>query len=168
MGTFGTLQRYVKPSFKTIKTNWGFQISFGILNLKLKKSNKNEAVMEDRANKLLVKAAQKLNQANQELYKPEEDIVSFLVCKNSQFAIENYLKGYLLKNGIEPSELKTIESLYKECVKINKAFKKVDLTQFDCKIHRTELRYCNEVSKVSHCFDVANSLDTLLREQKVI
>lgn len=124
--------------------------------------------MEDRANKLLVKAAQKLNQANQELYKPEEDIVSFLVCKNSQFAIENYLKGYLLKHGVEPSEFKTIDSLYKQCVVINKAFKKVNLSQFDCKIHRTELRYCNAVSKVSHCFEVANSLDTLLREQKVI
>ncbi len=123
---------------------------------------------DNRGNKLLVEAAQKLNQANQELYKPKEDIVSFLVCKNSQFAIENYLRGYLLKNDIEASEFKTIESLYKACLKINKAFKKVNLAEFDCKIHRTELRYCNEVSKVSHCFDVANSLDTLLREQKVI
>ena len=80
--------------------------------------------------------------------------------------INDKLQG--LKNDIEASEFKTIESLYKACLKINKAFKKVNLAEFDCKIHRTELRYCNEVSKVSHCFDVANSLDTLLREQKVI
>ena len=60
--------------------------------------------MENDASKYLLNAAQKLNQANKELYKPKEDIVSFLVCKNSQFAIENYLKGYLLKNEVDPSE----------------------------------------------------------------
>ncbi len=41
----------------------------------------------------------KLNEASNELYRPEEDVVSYLVCKNSQYAIENYLKGFLLKNG---------------------------------------------------------------------
>lgn len=53
--------------------------------------------MENEAIKFFVNAAQKLNQANKELFKPEEDIVTYLVCKNSQYAVENYLKGYLFK-----------------------------------------------------------------------
>ena len=40
-------------------------------------------------------AQEKLNEAKKELFRPEEDLVSYLVCKNSQHAIENYLKGYL-------------------------------------------------------------------------
>ncbi|MFD0834413.1 HEPN domain-containing protein [Mariniflexile aquimaris] len=124
--------------------------------------------MENDSNKFLLNAAQKLNQANKELYKPKEDIVSFLVCKNSQFAIENYLKGYLLKNDVDPSEFKTITSLYEQCKLINKEFEKVNLTEFDCKSVDTELRFCNDVSKVSNCYSIADSLDTLLRQQKII
>ena len=124
--------------------------------------------MENDASKYLLNAAQKLNQANKELYKPKEDIVSFLVCKNSQFAIENYLKGYLLKNEVDPSEFNTISSLLEQCKLINKEFEKLNLTEFDCKSVDTDLRFCNDVSKVSKCYDIADSLDTILRQQKII
>ncbi len=124
--------------------------------------------METKAKKLFKDASKKLNEANKELYRPKEDVVSYVVCKNSQFAIENYLKGFLLKNDINPDEYKTIDSLYKQCVIINKDFEKVNLSDFNCKSQNVDTRYCNEVSKVSNCFDVANSLDTFLREQKII
>ena len=124
--------------------------------------------MENEPSNFFVNAAQKLNQANQELFKPEEDIVSYLVCKNSQYAIENYLRGYLLKNDIEHSQYKTIDSLYEQCKIINKNFKKVNLAEFDCKGHDTDSRYCNGVSKVNNCFNIADSLDTFLRQEKII
>ena len=124
--------------------------------------------MNDKANKLFDDAIEKLNEANEELFRPEEDIVSFVVCKNSQFAVENFLKGFLLKNGIDPSSYKTIDSLYEQCKLINKNFEKVNLSDFECKSHNLDSRYCNEVSKVSNCFDVADSLDTFLRKEKII
>ncbi|WP_372754329.1 HEPN domain-containing protein [Mariniflexile sp.] len=115
-----------------------------------------------------VNAAKKLNDANKELYKPKEDIVSFLVCKNSQFAIENYLRGYLLKNGVNHEKYTTINSLYEQCKKINKNFSKLNLVDFKCQSQNTDLKFCNEVSIVSKCFDVANNLDTLLRQERII
>jgi HEPN domain-containing protein len=124
--------------------------------------------MEQKAEKFLLNAVQKLNQANKELFRPEEDIVAYSVCKNAQYAIENYLKGFLLKKGVEPTPFKTIESLYEQCKLINKAFKEVDLSEFNCMSHSLDSRYCNQVSKVSHCFDAADSLDTFLRQQKII
>tara|TARA_R110002049_G_scaffold135233_5_gene294778 strand:+ start:8414 stop:8791 length:378 start_codon:yes stop_codon:yes gene_type:complete len=125
--------------------------------------------MEKEAIKFFVNAAQKLNQANKELFKPEEDIVTYLVCKNSQYAIENYLKGYLLKKGIEPNEHETIESLYKQCKKINKGFENIDLSDFNCKSSPDlESKFCNDVSKVNKCFDAADELDTFLRKEKII
>lgn len=125
--------------------------------------------METSAKKLFEEAVDKLNEANEELFRPKEDIVSYLVCKNSQRAIENFLKGYLLKNNIDPSNLKTIDSLYEQCVKINGKFKKVNLSEFQCKSSQNmDSRYCNEVSKVSNCFDMADDLDTFLRREKII
>ena len=125
--------------------------------------------METKATKFFAKATQKLNEANKELFKPEEDIVTYLVCKNSQYAVENYLKGYLLNNGVEPNENDTIDSLYEQCKKVNKGFKKVDLSDFNCKSSRNlETKFCEKVSKVNKCFDAADNLDTYLRREKII
>jgi HEPN domain-containing protein len=124
--------------------------------------------MKKKASKLFKVAAEKLNEANEELFRPKEDVVSYLVCKNSQYAIENYLRGYLYKEGVDASEYNTIESLYQQCKLINKKFENVDLSDFQCKIYDTDTRYCNEVSKVSNCFDIADSLDTFLRKEKII
>jgi len=124
--------------------------------------------METKAKKLFEEATSKLNEANKELFRPKEDIVSYLVCKNAQVAIENYLKGFLLKNGVNPESHKTVDSLYKECIKINKGFEKVDLTEIECKSYNMDSAYCSSVSKVSTCFDIADSLDTFLRREKII
>jgi HEPN domain-containing protein len=124
--------------------------------------------MKRKANKLFIEAMEKLNEANEELFRPTEDVVSYLVCKNSQSAIENYLSGYLYSNGVDAKKFNTIESLYQQCKLINNKFEKVDLSDFQCKIYDTDTRYCNEVSKVSNCFDIADSLDTFLRKEKVI
>lgn len=124
--------------------------------------------MKRKANKLFKVAMEKLNVANEELFRPKEDVVSYLVCKNSQFAIENYLRGYLYTNGVDAKKFDTIESLYQQCKLINNKFENVDLSDFQCKIYDTDTRYCNEVSKVSNCFEIADSLDTFLRKEKVI
>lgn len=124
--------------------------------------------METKAKQLFIDASKKLNEANIELYRPKEDVVSYVVCKNSQYAIENYLKGFLLKNDVTTNDYETIDSLYKQCVIINKDFEKVNLSDFNCKSHNIDARYCNEVSKVSNCFDFANSLNTFLKQQKII
>jgi len=124
--------------------------------------------MKDKANKLFDDAIEKLNEANEELFKPKEDVVSYMVCKNAQYAVENYLKGFLLQNGVNPDDYKTIDNLYEQCKIINKNFKKVDLSDFDCKSLKMDSRYCEEVSKVSNCFAAADNLDTFLRQEKII
>jgi len=124
--------------------------------------------MNDQANKLFNKAVEKLNEANEELFRPEEDVVTYMVCKNAQNAIENYLKGFLFNNGIDPSSFKTIDNLYEQCKKINHKFEKIDLSNFSCKSHKLDSRYCNEVSKASNCFDIADNIDTFLRQECII
>ena len=124
--------------------------------------------MNYKPSELFDDAIEKLNEANEELFKPKEDISSYVVCKNAQYAIENFLKGFLLQNGINPDDFKTIDKLYEQCITVNKKFKEIDLTDFACKSYKMDSRYCNEVSKVSNCFVIADNLDTLFRREKII
>jgi HEPN domain-containing protein len=75
--------------------------------------------MNDRSDAFFKEAAKKLTEAKNELFKPAEDFVSYSVCKNSQFAIENYLKGYLISNNVKIEGNETIESLFNKCVSID-------------------------------------------------
>ncbi|MBK5214348.1 MAG: HEPN domain-containing protein [Flavobacteriaceae bacterium] len=124
--------------------------------------------MEQEANRLFDDAREKLKEANQELYKPEEDVVSYLVCKNAQHAIVNYLKGFLMQKGIDPTNFKTIDSLYQQCKTINKNFEEVDLSSFACKYDILSSMACNEVSKVDNCCEVAAKVDLFFRQEKII
>jgi HEPN domain-containing protein len=124
--------------------------------------------MEAIANNYFEEAISKMKQAGKELYRPEEDVVSYLVCKNAQSAIQNFLKGYLLKNGIDTEENETIDAMYHRCITINKRFENIDLAGFHCHSHDASSRYCEGAEKVSRCFDIADSLDTFLREEKII
>ncbi len=124
--------------------------------------------MEALANNFFDEAIGKMKQASTELYRPEEDVVSYLVCKNAQSAIQSFLKGYLVKNGIETEENETIDEMYGRCKKINPRFEKVNLVGFNCDSQDLSSRYCEGAEKVSRCFDIANSLDTFLREEKII
>ena len=124
--------------------------------------------MEDRAQKLYETAIQKLKEANDELCRPAEDVVAFMVCQNSHIAIENYLKGFLIENGIEPEASASVDSLYEQCKAMNRNFDKVNLSGFECEAHQLDSRFCNGVTNVSRCYDIADSLDTFLREEKII
>ena len=124
--------------------------------------------MKSRSEAFFKEASKKLKSAKEELFKPAEDIVSYSVCKNAQFAIENFLKGYLTKNNIELQQNETIGSMYDKCVGIDKNFTSIDLSAIGCKNHAIDSRYCSEINSVSACFDTADSIDTYLRKNKIV
>jgi hypothetical protein len=124
--------------------------------------------MKDKAVKLFADAFQKLREANDELCRPEEDVVTSLVCSHSHAAIENYLRGYLMLNSIVPGEEETISGLYEQCKAINPHFAEVHLSGFQCTAHKEESRFDNVPTAFSRCFDIADSLDTFLRREKII
>lgn len=124
--------------------------------------------MKSRSEAFFKEAEKKLKSAKEELFKPAEDIVSYSVCKNAQFAIENFLKGYLTKNNVELQHDETIASLYDKCVGIDKNFTTIDLNTIGCKNHAIDSRYCSEINTVSACFDTADSIDTYLRKNKIV
>jgi len=124
--------------------------------------------MSSRSNAFFKEAAKNLDFAKEELLKPAEDIVSFSVCKNSQFAIENYLKGFLVKNNIEFDVNATIAVLYEKCLNIDERFKDIDLNAIGCKNNAIDSRYCTEINSISACFDVADEIDTYLKKKELL
>lgn len=124
--------------------------------------------MDEKSKNHFNTAKENLKDANEELFKPEEDVVSYLVCKNSQQAIENYLKGYLTLRGFETNENETLQSLLDRCKSLDSKFNQVDIETIDCKAHKMDSRYCQDVSKVSSCFDAADNLDTFLSKLKIL
>ena len=124
--------------------------------------------MDEKQRNNFESAKEKLDLANKELFKPEDDVVSYSVCKNSQYAIEAYLKGYIKHCGFTTHDNETMEGLLNRCIELDGKFRKIDLNVIDCKASKIDSRYCTDVSKVSSCFDAADSLDTLLRQMKII
>jgi len=114
------------------------------------------------------KAKENLKIANEELFKPEEDVITYLVCKNSQYAIENNLKGYLTRRGFETHESETLEHLLDRCKALEPKFNNVHLNSIDCRAYKIDSTYCQDVKKVSSCFETADNLDTLLKRLKII
>jgi HEPN domain-containing protein len=124
--------------------------------------------MSSRSKAFLNEGAKRLDIAKEEFLKPVEDLVSFSVCKNSQLAIENYLKGFLLTNSVEFEVNATIDELYKQCVKVDSNFKNIEMKAIACKNHKIDSRYCTEVNKLNACVDTADSIDTYLKNSKII
>ncbi len=124
--------------------------------------------MSQKSNKHFNKAKENLKIANEGLFKPEEDVVTYLVCKNSQYAIENNLKGFLTLRGFETHDHETLEGLLKRCIALDTKFKNIDLQTIDCKAHQIDSTYCDDVYKVSSCYKAADNLDTFLKKLKVI
>jgi len=124
--------------------------------------------MDQKANNHFEKAGGQLKKANDELYKPQEDIVSFLVCKNTLFAIENYLKGYLSKRGYETKNEASLDLLLERCRLLDKKFNQIDLSVIDCSSDHQNHTFCEDAKKVNSCFEKADQLDNLLRGMGII
>ena len=124
--------------------------------------------MKSRSSAFFNEATKNLQLAKNELFKPSEDIVTYSICKNAQFAIENYLKGFLIKNEVEIDLSDTIAILYDKCIAIDKNFKNIDINAIGCKDHAIDSRYCSEINSVSACFDTADNIDTYLRKISIL
>ncbi len=83
--------------------------------------------MEQMTKTTLEAADELLSRANNELCKPEEDVVHYCVCQNAYDAIVNYLGSFLLENNVEFEKTSTIEDLLSSCRAIDKRFNELTL-----------------------------------------
>ena len=83
--------------------------------------------MKTKAQTTLDQAEEFFTLANEELNKPEEDIVPYAVCRNSFLAVNNYLIGFLLLHGKEIHAATSIKELLENCQAVNQNFQALNL-----------------------------------------
>ncbi|EMR03303.1 HEPN domain-containing protein [Cesiribacter andamanensis] len=124
--------------------------------------------MEPTANQLFSEAIDKLNQAKNEFFRPQEDLSPDVICQNAQLAVEHFLRGYLLNESLDPSEFTTLEELFDECAFMNIHFNRIDISAFRCRSELPNSRGCADIPKVCSCLTVASRLECLIREENLI
>ncbi len=83
--------------------------------------------MDQEAKILLSVADDLFGKAQEELYKPEEDVVPFSVCQNSYYAITNYLNSFLASEGKSLPSSATLDELIKSCISLDTNFEHLHL-----------------------------------------
>jgi len=102
------------------------------------------------------------------MYKPEEDIVSLVVCRSTLGSIENYLRGFLTLRGFETSDDETLGHLMKRCRMLDKKFNSIRIEEIDCRNEKDPDLHCEEIEKLGACYQVADRLDSLMREKGIL
>lgn len=123
---------------------------------------------KEQAKVFIAQGKRNLNLAKNELLKPEEDVLLYSVCKNAQFTIENYLKGFLIEKDVFVENDLPLEGLLEECIKIDSRFESIDLADINCRANKIDSRYCTDYKTVCNCYDAADNLDTLFRKINLI
>ena len=124
--------------------------------------------MDKKAEQYFSRGSKKLHEADQELYKPEEDVVSLVICRSTIGSIESYLKGFLTLRGFEIEEEQTLGDLMERCRMLDPKFHKIQIEQIDCRNLKDPDLHCEEIEKFGACYEVADQLDTLLRKKGII
>lgn len=124
--------------------------------------------MDKKAEQFFSKGSRKLQEGNQELYKPEEDIVSLVICRSTIGSIENYLKGFLTLRGFDIEEDQTLADLMERCRMLDPKFHSIKIEEIDCRNVQDPDLHCEELEKFGACYEVADQLDTLLRKKGII
>ncbi|GEM_PF-1212399 len=86
--------------------------------------------MEITIDSRLEKAEQLLDNANEGLCKPEEDVVPYMICQNSNDAIVQLLSAFIKDSGKILPPQQTVENLLKVSREINADFKDLHLAPF--------------------------------------
>ncbi len=124
--------------------------------------------MDKKAEQYFSKGSKKLHEADQELYKPGEDVVSLVICQSTKESIENYLKGFLTLRGFDIEEDQTLGDLMERCRMLDPKFHDIRIEEIDCRNVKDSTLHCEEIEKFGACYEVADQLDTLLRKKGII
>ena len=84
-------------------------------------------MFDQKINSTMSQADELFHAANEELCRPEEDVVPYMVCSNAYKSVSKYLTGYLMQNGIEIHNSMPLERLLNLCKDVNPKFDELDL-----------------------------------------
>lgn len=117
---------------------------------------------------LLKSAIADLNTAENELKRPNEDVVALSACMCTRQSMKGIMKLYLLAHSLKGSEDLSLKELMVQCIRVDKQFATIDLSRINCKDMSPPVcdeKYCLSLENVSHCIEAANQLKALVLEK---
>ena len=97
-------------------------------------------------------ARQCLEAAKNELNRPAEDVVPFMVCRSARNSISHSLMGFLLRNDSNLNTEEPLEVLLEKCKTLDKRFRELDLSPLE--FDRDE-EYSAAFEQMENCIDLA-------------
>lgn len=70
-------------------------------------------------------------EALNELNRPAEDVVPFMVCQSARKSVSHYLMGFLLEHGGVFKAGESLEDLLEKCLELDPEFENLDLSMFE-------------------------------------
>ena len=113
----------------------------------------------------LQEADQLLEAAQNEMFRAAEDVVPYLVCSNARLSTSNYLRGFLIKRGVDALTLITLEQLLSKCQEIEPSFQKLSLEHMNCSSETHDERFCTDLEKVKQCIDFAETTKKMVEDE---
>ena len=114
----------------------------------------------------LTKALYALRLAEDELSRPEEDVMTTCSCHFTRAALNGLLLAYLQHRGTQAGSDLSATRLLDLCAQIDSRFAEFDLSVFDCSSHVdgevVEVPFCDSLHKGNQCLDTTRSIKVLV------
>ena len=113
----------------------------------------------------LKKTLSELKIAENEINRPNEDVVTLSVCLTARQSMLAMMRLFLLSKSVSHNEGECVCDLMKQCIKIDKEFESIGLTKLMCSQLQAvdcEKTYCLSIQNVTHCIATANKLKLLV------
>ncbi len=106
-----------------------------------------------------------LQNAESELNRPHEDVVTLSACHSVRNAMRQMLDVYLSAHGIQSSLSPSLNSLVELSAGTNPAFTKIDMGNIECKgLNHSDCdgKYCLAIENVTCCLNAANQVKSIV------
>jgi hypothetical protein len=110
-------------------------------------------MLTDRSKNNIERAHELLEEAQNEMFKAEEDLVAMKVCHNARQSINKYLEAFLLHHGVEPTSDDN-ELLLEQCKKIEPRFHTISAGDHQCK----QGEFCTDINRLENCLAFAKNI----------
>jgi hypothetical protein len=110
-------------------------------------------------------AISELRIAENELNRPNEDVVTMSICLTARHSMKLLLRTFLLSKSIPHSKENSLTNLLNKCKIIDSQFESISLGKIFCnEMSEAECRdqYCLSTKNVIHCMAVALQLKQLI------
>ena len=123
------------------------------------------AVVNNEMQESLRRVLVDLNQATEEVSRPDEDVVTYAICLTSRQIIRKLLRIFLSSQSIPFNDAASILDLLNACKQVDAQFGRIEINEMSCSglnVIASDNTYCLPVDNVMHCMLIANQIKELV------